>query len=154
MTTRQFNPRGPAPTWALGEIAQLRREFAAPVGLKPCGTEAAYRRHLRHGEKCDTCREAHNARKRKTDRGPRLPAAHGTASKYNTGCRCEPCSAAQRARNLAWREAVAGLPAAFVPHGLNGYRNYGCRCETCKAAGSVANREYRERRKQREAAAT
>ena len=30
--------------------------------LKPCGTTAAYQRHLRHGETpCDACREANNA---------------------------------------------------------------------------------------------
>ena len=143
----------PATDW--GVVVNEYRRRPMPFELKPCGTDAAYRRHRRHGEKpCDTCREAHNARKRKTDRGPRLPAPHGTASKYNTGCRCEPCSAAQRARNRAWRDAVAGLPAVFVPHGVGGYRNYGCRCETCKAAGSAANREYRERRKQRDGAPT
>lgn len=32
------------------------------MALKPCGTEAAYRRHLRAGEDpCDECREAHRS---------------------------------------------------------------------------------------------
>ena len=28
---------------------------------EPCGTPGAYRRHLRHGERCDVCLDAHNA---------------------------------------------------------------------------------------------
>ena len=32
---------------------------SGPRNLKPCGTTAAYRRHIRHGEKpCDDCRRA------------------------------------------------------------------------------------------------
>ena len=32
---------------------------SGPRQLKPCGTTAAYRRHVRHGEKpCDDCRRA------------------------------------------------------------------------------------------------
>jgi len=121
--------------------------------LKPCGTSAAYRRHLRHGETpCDACREVENARGRLPGNGPMQPAQHGTPSKYNAGCRCDACTAAHRERTRAWREAVAGLPAVFVPHGLNGYRNYGCRCETCKAAASEDNRAYRQRRKRKAAA--
>lgn len=34
-----------------------------PEKLRPCGSEAAYRRHLRAGERtCDACRAFHNAR--------------------------------------------------------------------------------------------
>lgn len=29
-------------------------------------------------------------------RGPRVTARHGSRSKYNSGCRCEPCTAANR----------------------------------------------------------
>lgn len=33
--------------------------------LRPCGTEAAYRRHKRNGDdKCDACRDAHAAYER------------------------------------------------------------------------------------------
>lgn len=121
--------------------------------LKSCGTEAAYRRHLRHGEKpCDACREATNARRRGPDGKPMQPAQHGTVSKYHSGCRCEECTLANTNRQRAWREAVAGLPPDFVPHGLNGYRNYGCRCATCRAAASESHRAYRELRKQKAAA--
>jgi hypothetical protein len=30
--------------------------------LQPCGTNAAYKRHLRHGEDCGACREANGRR--------------------------------------------------------------------------------------------
>ncbi|WP_395109829.1 hypothetical protein [Actinomadura sp. SCN-SB] len=37
--------------------------------LKPCGTTAAYQRHLRRGETpCDACREASNAENRGSER--------------------------------------------------------------------------------------
>lgn len=32
--------------------------------LKPCPSLAAYRRHERHGEKCDVCREFYNEQRR------------------------------------------------------------------------------------------
>ena len=41
--------------------------------LKPCGTDAAYRRHRRNGESCFSCMEAHNgkvAENRAKARGP------------------------------------------------------------------------------------
>jgi hypothetical protein len=63
--------------------------------LKPCGTPAAYRRHLRHGEKpCDECREAENSRNRVPGGKPFQPAQHGTISKYHRGCRCKDCTRA------------------------------------------------------------
>ena len=35
--------------------------------MKPCGTEAAHRRHRRNGEPpCEMCKDAHNQRKRDT----------------------------------------------------------------------------------------
>jgi WhiB family transcriptional regulator, redox-sensing transcriptional regulator len=49
----------------------VRREVKRPprpraVGLKPCGTAAAYYRHLKVGEPtCEPCRAAHAAAKRK-----------------------------------------------------------------------------------------
>lgn len=67
----------------------------APRALKPCGTTAAYRRHLRRSETpCDACREAENSRNRKPGGKPFQPARHGTVSKYRGGCRCAPCTAA------------------------------------------------------------
>jgi len=55
--------------------------------VQPCGTPAAYLRHLRKGEKaCDACREAQNAKSRMTvrrkgeDKGrrPAIPSKHTT----------------------------------------------------------------------------
>lgn len=44
----------------LAGVYRLGRTIADP---KPCGTNAAYRRHLRHGEPaCESCRQA-NARR-------------------------------------------------------------------------------------------
>jgi hypothetical protein len=41
-------------------VAEADAEAAAARELKPCGTEAAYRRHLRNGEPTDeACRAAH-----------------------------------------------------------------------------------------------
>lgn len=40
--------------------------------LKPCGTDAAFQRHRRRGETpCEPCREAHAAKKRRTDEARR-----------------------------------------------------------------------------------
>ena len=43
-----------------------------PENLRPCGTPAAYRRHLRHHEPaCRKCLDAHNqATKQSQERGP------------------------------------------------------------------------------------
>lgn len=60
----------------------------------PCGTEAAYKRHLRWNEQpCSPCREANAARQRKE---ARQPIQCGTRSGYRRHRRngeeaCEPC---------------------------------------------------------------
>ena len=68
--------------------------------LAPCGTRAAYVRHLRHGERCDECREANNAaqradkanRKLRLDAGEQPPGGHGNIHTYNNWmCRCDEC---------------------------------------------------------------
>ena len=42
-----------------------RKRGGPPRTLAPCGTTAAYARHLRHGEQpCDACREANAERHR------------------------------------------------------------------------------------------
>lgn len=113
--------------------------------LKPCGTLAAYRRHLRHGEQpCDECREENNARRRKPGGKPRKPAEHGSSRMYKKGCHCDICTEAALERARVRREARSKLPAEEIPHGLNGYTNYGCRCDICKAAKKVENAEYRK----------
>jgi len=113
--------------------------------LKPCGTPAAYRRHLRYGQDaCQACLDAEAARRRPEGNPPRIPAQHGTPSKYASGCRCADCTEAHRVDHDEWRRAVADLPAVFVPHGIGGYNNYGCRCAVCFAAKREANAVYAE----------
>lgn len=126
-----------------------------PRELQPCGTPAAYRRHLRRGEPaCRACLDAEAERQRPEGAPPRAKPRHGTASMYNAGCRCVDCTQARRVTQEAWRVRAASLPRDQVPHGLNGYRNYRCLCPVCRAAGSRDNRAYREtRRSRREAAA-
>lgn len=51
--------------------------------LKPCGTEAAYRRHLRNGEPaCDKCRAAHQGQNAASEnaRRPKLVSIDGGAA--------------------------------------------------------------------------
>lgn len=46
------------------------------VNVKPCGTEAAYKRHLRHGEvACERCKAGAN--REQTDRRRKRKAARG-----------------------------------------------------------------------------
>jgi hypothetical protein len=41
------------------------------LDVKPCGTPAAYRRHLRHGERpCESCRQAERRRQQDRYRAP------------------------------------------------------------------------------------
>ncbi len=100
---------------------------------------------------CQACRDAENLRRRPAGTPARMPAQHGTASKYKNGCRCAPCTAANTEGHARWRDAVAGLPAVVVPHGAGGYRNYGCRCAVCTAANSERCREYHAERRSRSA---
>lgn len=68
---------------------------------------------------------------------------HGTASGYRTrGCRCDPCTAANRERGRRTRE----MPIRADKHGtlLNYAR--GCRCPACYAAMVAKNRLTRARR--------
>ena len=56
---------------AIPEVAVV--EVKPARVLKPCGTDAAYRRHRRKGESCFSCMEAHNekaAENRAKARGP------------------------------------------------------------------------------------
>lgn len=49
-----------ADAWDLPEPKVTRR--VSPRYVQPCGTNAAYQRHLQHGEQpCEPCREAHKA---------------------------------------------------------------------------------------------
>lgn len=81
--------------------------------LKPCGTPAAYRRHLRHGEEpCSACRRAHTDEVRVYQRRgyvpPRELRPHGTEACYQRELRrgeptCEKCCKAHAAYVLAYK---------------------------------------------------
>lgn len=90
---------------ARSAISQWCKKFGIDLShhnrpLAPCGTRAAYVRHLRHGERCDECREANNAaqreatanRKRRLESGEEPPGGHGNIYTYsNWQCRCDEC---------------------------------------------------------------
>lgn len=60
---------------------------------------------------------------------------HGRYTRYTKcGCRCGPCTAAQREFMRKWRRRNDKRPELEVPHGVNGYENYGCRCDVCEEA--------------------
>lgn len=76
--------------------------MTGPRLLESCGTEAAYRRHLRHGEEaCGGCVEAHRLtvaeNRARRPRGPRPPLQPcGTAAAYQRHRyagepACRPC---------------------------------------------------------------
>lgn len=63
-------------------------------------------------------------------------SAHGTAGKYNAGCRCTPCTSfnTQRAKDL---KAERLTRPQDIPHGtMSGYWNWDCRCDSCKKVGA------------------
>lgn len=75
---------------------------------KPCGTLAAYHRHLRHSEiPCDDCTRANREAKRTrgvSTQSRRKPIAHGTAAgyrqhKYRGEEACADCLAAENDRS-------------------------------------------------------
>lgn len=93
-----------------------------PRQLAPCGTNPAYQRHLRHGQKpCDACRLAHNAFVADYRKGvghPRQLAECGTPSgysrhRYRREPICEPCREAHRQAMCDWRKARKAKAAAF-----------------------------------------
>jgi hypothetical protein len=82
--------------------------------LQPCGTPAAYRRHLARGEPtCEACCAAMADRQRQyrpvpTIRGPYGKPQCGTDSGHQVHKRrretpCEPCREAHRAYQQQWR---------------------------------------------------
>ena len=89
---------------------------ARPKNLQPCGTRAAYRRHVIAGEKaCGPCNEANNAHNRKMwrsrfVRSPFDTSACGTHKGYVRHTRrrlepCDPCKAANTAYTSNYRAA-------------------------------------------------
>lgn len=93
----------------LYEVLRERRQMQAGerAGLAPCGTDAAYRRHLRREETpCEPCRRANAERRRRT--GPQEPAGCGTRAGYrrhrDSGeAACEACRGANAAADRRYR---------------------------------------------------
>ncbi len=95
------------------------------TNLRPCGTHAAYRRHLNRGEEpCEPCRQANAADDRKARAAARAAAArqpkpqpqHGTERAYRAHRRagetpCPPCKAAHTERSRAYAAAAADRAA-------------------------------------------
>jgi hypothetical protein len=83
-----------------------------------------------------------------------VSAEHGTPSRYDAGCRCAACRAANTARYHESTELRRrALASAAVPHGsASTYRNWGCHCEPCHQAalarGALAQAARRARRQQ------
>lgn len=73
-------------------LVKVRGKVSA---VKPCGTLAAYRRHLGKKEKpCELCKQANAAYHRdgRISRRQRDAPVHGRLSTYsNWGCRCDSC---------------------------------------------------------------
>lgn len=105
--------------------------------LKPCGTEAAWARHKKRGEKpCEACETEHrryhreDRRRRRAKIGSQdthvgMPRKHGTRERYvrgpdehdqpGKGCRCGDCRAANAARNRhVYRMQAYGQWQPFV----------------------------------------
>ena len=79
-----------------------------------------------------------------------MTAAHGTATGYVTGCRCEPCTEANadRCRDMkrSRRQRLADDPS-LAPHGkASTYSNWGCRCEPCTRAHRTYFKEWLSKR--------
>jgi hypothetical protein len=85
-----------------------------------------------------------------------IGSAHGTRSRYiNGGCRCDPCTEANRTYTAALRDRLLKRP---VPPGAHGdsstYTNWGCRCARCRQAHSDYCRAYKSRQSIASAPAT
>lgn len=74
---------------------------------------------------------------------------HGTTWTYRTGCRCDPCRAANAAAARRRRARIRGDLAAVVrrPYVCGQRRTYiaGCRCTACRGAEALYRNQYRRR---------
>ena len=82
---------------------------------------------------------------------PMSERAHGLASTYQAGCRCDECKAAQarysKERYEARKAGDVRKPGK-LEHGSRGMYAKGCRCDVCKAAEAEYRRGYDKRRRQ------
>lgn len=72
--------------------------------------------------------------------------AHGTVSRYYSGCRCDRCREAKRLRVAANRAKVRAAGYTTATHGSGSAYDAGCRCAMCRG--------YRSRKVRRETANT
>lgn len=81
---------------------------------------------------------------------------HGTRSRFNLGCRCDPCRIADREYKRAWAAARKGKePESWEEyiarisegreHGASSYSKRGCRCDTCREANRVRGVTWRQK---------
>lgn len=88
--------------------------------LMPCGTRAAYVRHLRHGEvPCENCVQANReiALQAQRDRAATTPfhlIPHGLGGYRNYCCRCETCSEAHKTALRNYRRRTGPAPGAVL----------------------------------------
>jgi hypothetical protein len=88
---------------------------------------------------------------RKRGHKPARVAQHGTRSKYNGGCRCEPCRLAARAyERQRYQELKAARPKAEAPKCACGDRT--ARLGRCHACYMWRRRKGRDRTEQELAA--
>jgi hypothetical protein len=95
----------------LREALKIGKNFRGRAPVQPCGTVAAYRRHLRHREEpCEPCKQAERDKMRQKrdywkDNQDKIPAkVHGTVEGYRYySCRCQGCSKAASDDHKAYR---------------------------------------------------
>lgn len=109
----------PNPSDAEIELLLAACGMKLPRELKPCGTQAAYHRHLDHSERpCEACTAANREYGRQLRKRPRTrlrPIKHGTPGgadvhRYRGEAACGACAEAYRAdrrRRAAARRAAA-----------------------------------------------
>jgi predicted transcriptional regulator len=140
----------------IAEALGVSRSYASLLYTDPDGTREAKRRE-RYGRECEDC-GTRTFGGNGAAKAPKLCVActnkrrepeHGTLSRYEKGCACDPCRAANRAHH---RSLLGKKPPT---HGASGYSNYGCRCRVCRngklvydrSKGYEHQRAYRQRRK-------
>lgn len=124
-----------------------------PQTLRPCGTRAAYNRHLAHKEKpCEPCKAAetlHGIRRRQR----KHPQPCGTNAAYHRHNRaqeppCDPCKKAHadhmaehRGGRAGQNESECGTRSGYHRHIRDGQ----IPCPECRQANTEYHREHRAR---------